>query len=201
MYTPINYRVDDRGTIIRIIRENPFGVLVTGLTATHLPFTLEESDTGEIILTGHMARANPQSRSLAQECLAIFQGPHGYISTEWYERENSVPTWDYLAVHCYGKPEVLPSEAHFAVVEELIRLMEPSFLPKWDLLPDHYRNGLSKGITAFRMKVERMDATAKLSQDRTHSERNNIVRQLKGSQRESDHLLADWIGSLINTHE
>lgn len=197
MYTPQSFKLDDRDTIIRLIKENPFGILVSGLMATHLPFTLEQNDAGEIILTGHMARANQHAQILRQESLAIFQGPHGYISPAWYERENSVPTWDYLAVHCYGTPEILPSEAHFDVVEMLIRQMEPDFLHKWNLLPEHYRSGLSKAIVAFSMKVERMDATAKLSQNRTLSERKNIVRHLKSSQRESDRLLAEWISSLI----
>jgi transcriptional regulator len=201
MYTPQIFKLDDRDTIIRLIKENPFGILVSGLMATHLPFILEQNDTGEIILTAHMARANPHVQLLRQESLVIFQGPHGYISPAWYERENSVPTWDYLAVHCYGTPEILLSEDHYNVLEMLIRQMEPDFLHKWNLLPEHYRSGLSKGIVAFRMKVERVDGTAKLSQNRTLSERRNIVRQLKGSQMQTNHLLADWIGSLIPQDE
>lgn len=201
MYIPSIYQLKDRSSVLRIIRENPFGILVAGQMATHLPFTLEENTSGEILLTGHLAKANPQTACLDRTCLIIFQGPHGYISPQWYERANSVPTWDYLAVHCYGTPEILPPESHWEVVEKLIRQMEPDFLPAWHRLPTDYKNGLSRGITAFTIKVERMEAAAKLSQDRTLSEKRNIVSRLMKSPRETDRLLANWIDRLIQHDE
>lgn len=194
MYQPAHFKLTDKVIIERIIRENPFGILVSGLMATHLPFTLKvDENSGIWELTGHIAKGNPQSKLLGQECLAIFHGPHAYISPSWYEKENSVPTWDYLAVHCYGIAQIVSPEEHFTVVEELIMANEPAFMEKWHQLPNHYRDGLSKGITGFRMTIDRMEATAKLSQNRTESERGNIIAQLGNSKNSSEQLLSAWI--------
>lgn len=194
MYQPAPFKLKDKALIERIIREHPFGILVSGLMATHLPFTLSiDEASGNWVLTGHIAKGNPQSKLLGQECLVIFQGPHAYISPSWYEKENSVPTWDYLAVHCYGIAQPVSPDEHFAVVEELIMANEPAFMEKWQQLPDHYRDGLSKGITGFRMIIDRMEASAKLSQNRTESERRNIILELSNSPHTSEQSLSAWI--------
>lgn len=193
MYIPSYYRLADDELIFNIIQQNSFGLLLSHLKATHLAFTAAKDHSGRIILTGHMAAVNPQVQDLGKEALAIFQGPHGYISPSLYTRFNSVPTWNYVAVHCYGVPEMLAAEEHFSVVEELIAQHEPSYLPRWGALPDQYRNGLSKGIVAFRMIVEKVEAKVKLSQDRTAEECRNIIKHLKASEHSNDHDLAAWM--------
>jgi transcriptional regulator len=197
MYIPPYYELKDPEIIREIIVRNGFGLLVTDRQATHLAFTVETDEQHRIELTGHMARNNPQALQLGTQALAVFQGPHGYISPKLYTRHNSVPTWNYVAVHCYGIAEVLPDHEHFSVVEELIQAHEPDFISRWQSLPDAYRDGLSKGIVAFRMKVEKIEAKLKLSQDRSKEERENIIRHLRASGHSSDHDLADWMERVL----
>lgn len=189
MYIPSYYKIVDEQVVKDIIRQHNFGILVSGMQATHLAFSLEEDFT----LYGHIARTNPQVKDLGKEAFAIFQGPHGYISPTLYTRFNSVPTWNYVAIHAYGTTTLLPEEKHFEVVESLIAQQESSYLEKWKQLPATYTSGLSKGIAAFSMKVERWEGTLKMSQDRTPEERENIIRHLQSSSHSSDHDLADWM--------
>jgi len=197
MYIPPYYELKDAALIREIIVKNNFGLLVTDRQATHLAFTMDTDEQQNIELTGHMARNNPQALQLGTPALAIFQGPHGYISPKLYARHNSVPTWNYVAVHCYGITELLPSDAHFSVVEELIQAHEPDYIARWQSLPDVYRDGLSKGIVAFKMKVEKIEAKLKLSQDRSLEERQNIIRNLRASDHSTDHDLAAWMERVI----
>jgi transcriptional regulator len=193
MYIPPYYELKDPKLICEIIQSNSFGLLVTDRQATHLAFTLETDAQHSMKLTGHMARNNPQALQLGTQALAIFQGPHGYISPKLYTRHNSVPTWNYVAVHCYGPTEVLPDHEHFSVVEELIQVHEPDYINRWKSLSSDYREGLSKGIVAFRMKVEKVEAKLKLSQDRSMEERERIIRHLRASGHSADQDLADWM--------
>jgi transcriptional regulator len=198
MYIPPYYELKDGQLIERIMTAHSFGLLVTPLQATHLAFTLEKKDSANTYLTGHMAKSNPQVKCLGKEALAIFQGPHAYISPDRYTRNASVPTWNYIAVHCYGTTEILSETAHYEVVEKLINHHEPAYLHRWQTLPEAYRNGLSQGIVAFQMKIERVEAAVKLSQDRTPEEQQNIIRHLKASQVSSDRELAAWMEAVLS---
>ncbi|MGH8738911.1 MAG: FMN-binding negative transcriptional regulator, partial [Burkholderiales bacterium] len=111
MYSPPYNRIEDRAELIGFMRAHSFCLLVTGaggeLTASHLPCLLEER--GErLTLVMHMARANPQWQSFFEDdVLVVFSGPHAYVSPRWYERAPAVPTWNYAAVHAYGRPQVI----------------------------------------------------------------------------------------------
>jgi len=126
MYVPSHFRVADPSTIQTLIRDNSFGTLVSSgagaPVATHLPFLLRTS--GESLeLAGHIARTNPQADALSggEELLAIFQGPHAYISPRWYT-EGAVPTWNYQSVHCYGIPTVISDSLMRGIVGFRIRV-------------------------------------------------------------------------------
>ena len=121
MYIPEPYAVTDREVLYGVIEENNFGLLINQADgapfATHLPFLIEGD-----VLVAHMARANPQWRSFAadREVLCVFQGPHAYISPRWRQSTDTVPTWNYVAVHVYGVPEIIddPATALAAQVEK-----------------------------------------------------------------------------------
>ena len=108
MYVPKPFVMTDPADKAALIRTESFGMLVThgpdGLRATHLPFLYDETAGDHGALTGHIARANPQSADLGpeREALAVFTGAHGYISPTWYETTDAVPTWNYVAVHVSG---------------------------------------------------------------------------------------------------
>src|SRR5262249_9518591 len=115
MYIPAVFAEPDLTRLHDFIEQHSFGLLVSqvdGLPfATHLPFLLERTAGPHGTLVGHMARANPQWREAGgQTALAIFSGPHVYISPTWYEAEQVVPTWNYTAVHVYGRVEVIDDE-------------------------------------------------------------------------------------------
>jgi transcriptional regulator len=122
MYIPKHYTEDDQNKLVEFIQANSFGALISAnekIRGTHLPFTISKINE-RIILTSHMARANPQWKEFdsSKELLVIFQGPHAYISPSFYEKEQNVPTWNYVAVHAYGNPRILISE------EENIKVLE-----------------------------------------------------------------------------
>src|SRR4051812_5840105 len=106
MYVPAAFAEPDRGRLHEFIEAYSFGLLVSshrGPFATHLPFLLDRTAGPHGTLVGHMARANPQWHDLdGREVLAVFSGPHAYVSPSWYEADDVVPTWNYVAVHARG---------------------------------------------------------------------------------------------------
>lgn len=173
LYIPQHFRLEDREEMLRLMRENAFAALVCsgdqGLHASHIPLVVE-SEGGEVRLLGHLARANEQWRALegAKEVVAIFQGPHAYVSAGWYEQQPSVPTWNYAVVHAHGTVETMgEAELH----ELLLRLSAEyeSGRPRpWRMseLPPAYVAGMLQQIVGFTLRVERLEAKFKLSQNR-----------------------------------
>ena len=142
MYTPIHNRETDHAKIIAFMRDYPFATFVTTrngkITATHLP-TLVDERGDDVFVIAHLARANAQwldfSPREANEALVIFQEPHAFISTSHYERPLSVPTWNYVAVHAYGTPQILESLAErLEVVRRMTEYFEGN-LEQWNSLP------------------------------------------------------------------
>lgn len=151
--------------------------------ATHLPFLAEEQ-AGKIILTSHMARANPQWEGLeSQQALVIFQEPHAYISPTLYDHELNVPTWNYLAVHAYGQVQLIEGGADSrACMDKLIATFEAGYAAQYAGLPDKYKNRLFEALVMFEITVERVEANAKLSQTKTEGERERIGAALRQSE-------------------
>ena len=184
MYTPKHFEEKDRAKLVEFMKEYNFAALVNSAKkrywATHLPFLVEESG-GEIILKAHMAKANPQWANFKpdEDVLVIFQEPHAYISPKLYENPVSVPTWNYIAVHAYGVPEILPGvEERIALLEESFEAFESSFRQQWDVLPADYKSELLEGIVAFRIKITNIEGKFKLSQNRTEKEREKVIAEL-----------------------
>lgn len=197
MYIPHYYQLHDFKVISRLLQENSFGILFSGNKVSHIPFNIH-IDGEKILLEGHVAVNNPVIESDGKDCVCTFNGPHAYISTVLYEKTLSVPTWDYLAVNCYGKLKFLPVEDNIRIVEDLMQQTDVQALDKWHLLPEKYKNGLQMGIRAFRIEVERYEGIAKLSQNRAPSEIDNIIQHLCQSENSSERELAEWI-RIFNT--
>ena len=125
MYTPDIYKNENQEEIKQFLQENSFGILINQtngkLCATHIPLELDRNKEGKQILHGHIAKENPQWRGFEENdtVLAVFSGPHSYISSSWYDHEN-VPTWNYLAVHVYGKIKIIEGEAAINSLKKLV---------------------------------------------------------------------------------
>lgn len=180
MYVPEAFRLTDPQRIAELLRTFDFALLVTAPhgvpQASHLPF-LYDADSGKNgTLLAHMARPNPQWRDFAalaaqgQEALVVFQGPHAYISPAWYgEGPPNVPTWNYVAVHAYGLPRVIEDAAEVrALLERLVAVQEAGREPAWSTagLTEKYLEGMQRGLVAFEIPVSRLEAKAKLSQNK-----------------------------------
>lgn len=186
MYIPEFNRIEDRDTTLAFLRANPFAILVSALDglpfATHVPLRARER-SGQIVLRGHLAKANPHWKSFPgeQESLAIFAGPHAYISPSLYEIRESVPTWNYAAVHVYGRVSVVDEKQAGEILEELIAEFDSTYAAQWASLSEAYRSRMLGHIVAFEMVASRLETKFKLSQNRTRREQANIVRALADS--------------------
>lgn len=180
MYVPKHFSVEGRAALNALIRANPFGLLVGELEgspfATHLPFLLD----GDRLLS-HFARGNPHWKSIdgQTEMLAVFSGPHAYVSPRWYESKQAVPTWNYAAVHVYGAPRVIEDAGEVrALLDRLVREYEED---SWSLdgQDADFTDRMSRGIVAFEIPVERIEGKFKLSQNRTVEDRHRVIAALE----------------------
>ena len=191
MYMPASFHIRDRATILAFMRHYNFATLVSNdggqLHATHLPLTIEEQGAGPdapILLRGHLARANPQAQMLEAggEHLAIFQGPHAYVSAAHYTAAENVPTWNYTAVHAYVTVQALAGHADkLGALQTLVAATEPAYQAQWDSLPERYRDGMLNGMVAFEARVIRLEAKFKLSQNRSRADQERVADGLAAS--------------------
>lgn len=202
MYTPLHFRFSERADIVAFMRRFNFAAIVSqveGLPfATHLPFVVEESAPGQVRLLAHFAKANPQWKTLEEQtALVIFSEPHAYISPSLYEKEQNVPTWNYVAVHAYGKAQLITEpENAFKLLEKQMQTFEGEYLVQWERLAQDYKNAMVKGIAAFEMIVDKLEAKSKLSQNKTAQERENIIAHLA----QSDDTTARKIGEMMDAN-
>ena len=187
MYIPEHFRVRDHADAMAFMRANPFTILVSqceeGPFATHLPVIIREE--GErLVIRGHVAKANPHWKYLEQQptCLIIFHVLHAYISPANYTTRETVPTWNYGAVHVYGNARTFSDPGELlGVLHELIPMFEAAFADQWATLTEAYRTRMLSHIVGFEISVSRIEAKFKLSQNRTKDEQQNIIDSLSGA--------------------
>jgi len=186
MYSPPYNRVEDRAELLAFLRANNFPLLVTGtggtLHGSHLPATVHEKD-GVIFLDMHMAKSNAQWKEFFDdEVMVVFSGPHAYVSPRWYEDEERVPTWNYAAVHAYGLPKLIEDrKVKHKNQRQLVEILDPQWLPKFDALRPEYVEKMLDGIVNFEIEVARLETRWKLSQNRSRREQELIAAALEGS--------------------
>jgi transcriptional regulator len=184
VYIPEHFRVRDHADAVAFMRGNPFAILVSstddGPFASHVPVAIGEA--GEhLLIRGHVAKANPHWRHLEQQpqCLTIFHGPHAYVSPQNYTTRETVPTWNYGAVHVYGNARVFSAPQELLkVLHELIPMFEPAYAEQWASLSDAYRERMLSHIVGFEIAVTKVEAKFKLSQNRSREEQSNIITSL-----------------------
>jgi len=173
LYVPPHFRVEDLARMVDFMRAHAFATLVSagakGLAVSHVPLLVED-DGGKVRLRGHVARANGQWEALegASEVLAIFHGPHAYVSPTWYVTHPSVPTWNYAVVHAHGKARLTDEAELHEIVNELSAKYEAGNAPPWKLSeqPAAYVSSMLGMIVGFEIEVERLESKFKLSQNR-----------------------------------
>jgi transcriptional regulator len=200
MYSPRFNQVADRGLLIEAMQSYSFAILFgpqsESLVATHLPLVVK--DVGPHgLLEGHFAHANRHWRALeGRETLAVFSGPHSYVTPEHYLDPLSVPTWNYIAVHAYGTLELVEDEpGKDALLTSLIQTQEPEFAPKWRSMPEDFRRSMLAGIVGFRIPIARIEGKFKISQNRGDQERRNI-QAAHASGTPDQQALAAWMARL-----
>ncbi|MRX66162.1 FMN-binding negative transcriptional regulator [Maribacter luteus] len=186
MYIPHKYKNGNITEVKDFLTKNSFGILVNQVDgkpwATHIPMELETTDDGKDVLISHIAKANPQWKHFAENdnVLCIFNGPHSYISSSWY-KEEEVPTWNYIAVHVYGKIKILTEEEVMASMHKLVdkyELNSKKPISLHNLSEKTLRQ--VKGVVGFQITIESIQAAYKLSQGREH-DHERIIEELENT--------------------
>ncbi len=178
-HTP-RYLMTDPLEVKRLIRGNPWATFVspasTGLVASHYPALLIE-DEHEIVIASHFGRPDEQLHELGEhEILVIIQGPHDYVSPSLYPPGDLVPTWNHVTAHLYGTPEILNEDENYAMLSQLTDHFEKGTPHGRSLSEDEAgTRRAAKGTVGLRMRVDRFDARAKLSQNKSPEVRENIA--------------------------
>jgi transcriptional regulator len=190
MYQPDHFRVEDVAQMHALMRARPFATLVSGnaagLYASHLPTVLKEEDRLGVIEC-HFARPNPHWKELAAgEALMIFQGPQGYVTPNWYpskaEHGKAVPTWNYAAVHAYGRPEAIEDKTWLLRhVTALTAQQERDGTSPWTPsdAPGSYIEAMLRGIVGCSFAITRLEGKCKMSQNREPRDQAGVVQGLR----------------------
>ena len=201
MYVPNAFRFEDIAEKIAFMKRYSFATIITCKDqlplATQLPFIVDDS-SGSLKLTAHFSAANEQAKYIeTNTSLIIFSEPHAYISPKHYDKRESVPTWDYIAVHAYGKAKIIEDEASKQkMLEQMISFYEKDYMEQWQGLSDKYKKGMMQGIIAFELEVTDLQGQQKLSQNKTREERERIIQHLEHSTDSMERELAPFIQKL-----
>jgi transcriptional regulator len=201
MYIPDAFAVDDLRTLGALIADHGFATLVSagadGLQATHVPVMYEPARGPQGTLVAHLARSNPHAAAMdGAAVLAIFSGPHGYISPSWYATHPSVPTWNYAVVHVHGRARLISDARRLdEIVRTLVEQYESGRTGRWSMdgLPDRYMHGMLNAIVGVEIEVEKIEGKHKLSQNRDAEDRRRVIAALGGSASPEDRALAAYM--------
>ncbi len=199
MYIPPKFKVDDVAVIDSFIRENPFGLLLSlnegEIHDTHTPFIISEQG----FLLGHIAKANPQWKSWANESRVkvIFSGPHAYISPRYYASDFNVPTWNYTSISIAGRITIIEDQARMVEFLDALVAANENSDASWKMNheDDRYMKLLS-GIVVFSVSMDQVEASFKLNQNKSYEDQKSVVDALSQSGCPFDH----QVSNLMNQH-
>jgi transcriptional regulator len=201
MYVPEAFTVVDGDEIHAFIQRYDFATMVssptTGLIGTHVPVVVRRETTG-LVVVGHLARANPHWRVMdgSVECLAMFHGPHSYVSPTWYVNSPAVPTWNYAVVHAYGKPRFREDGPFIeSVLGELVHRYESHRAEPWRIedQPADFRDQMLTRIVGFEMPVLNIQAKFKIGQNRRLEDRTGTIAGLEREKSSEGIALAEFM--------
>ncbi|WP_307470937.1 FMN-binding negative transcriptional regulator [Cytobacillus purgationiresistens] len=208
MYTPKPFMMDDKKEQFDLIKMNSFAILFSqeenGPMATHLPFYLEERSGQADVLLGHFGKQNPHWQHLNnEEVLVVFNGPHAYISPTWYKDEKSVPTWNYTAVHVYGKVRLIEDKNELVdLLKKSIEFNEAQFDAPWQAdFDEKFINGLMNGIVGIEIAIQKIEGKKKLNQNHSTQKQQKAIKGLRNSQQYDAGKIADLMEANIKEIE
>jgi transcriptional regulator len=185
MYLPETFRLDDRESLLAHAAAHPFATLVTrhprepdSLEVSHLPL-LVDAERG--VLRGHVARENPQLAHLeaGAPSLAVFHGPHGYVSPSVYTQHPSVPTWNYVVVHARGRSRIVSEQALRSILDDLVARFDTTGW-RFDGDPkDDYARRMVGAIAGFEVTLDSLEGKWKLSQNRPREDQERVAAWLE----------------------
>jgi transcriptional regulator len=199
MYIPTAFHETDQAKLFEFVEQNSFGLLVSQADepfATHLPFLLDRSRGPHGTLIGHLAKANPQwQQADGQKVLAVFSGPHAYISPTWYEADNVVPTWNYVAVHAYGTFRVIENQDILSgILRDFVARYEALLPRPWSFDPaSDFAIKMMKAVVGFQVEITRIEGKWKLNQNRPAEQRERVMSVLRTFSDENSQAIADLI--------
>ena len=187
MYTPSSFKEEDPKILFDLIEKNNFGILFTqhqeSPEATHLPFLVDRNRGKHGVLIAHFARANKHWQKIneSQDVLAVFQGPHTYISPSWYVNRAEVPTWNYATVHVYGKPIIIQDpEALQGMVTRLTHYHENEIDSNWSIDEVNKKDFATdlKAIVGIEIEITRMEGKFKFNQNKSREDQAKVIKNL-----------------------
>jgi len=201
IYTPRAFAPDDGSAVAQLIRDYPFATLMTPAGPepfiSHVPLQYDAARGPQGTLLGHMARANPHWRHFGAEAsIAIFHGPHAYVSPSWYaEPATAVPTWNYAIAHVHGRVEAMADAAETrALLDRMIQRYEGGRREPWRLqLEGRPLAAMLDAIVGFRLTIERIDGKLKLSQNRSVEDRDRVITALRAEDYADAAATAEWM--------
>jgi transcriptional regulator len=203
MYIPKAFAVEDLATLHHFIDRHSFGLLISQSNGrpfgSHLPFLLDRTSGPQGTLIAHVARANPQWKDLAdREALAVFNGPHAYVSPTWYADPRTVPTWNYTAVHVYGRVEVIQNPTEIVeFVRRLTGSAEGGMPEPWTFDPtDPFVVRLAEGIVGLRIEISQIEGKFKLNQNHPVERRARVIAALEALGGENGNGIAEMMRAM-----
>lgn len=190
MYVPRPFAETDVARLHALVHAHPFATLVSAVGgvpfATHLPLLLDASRGALGTLEGHVAGPNPHQDAFDgdSQALAIFHGPHSYVSPRWYAGAPNVPTWNYVAVHAVGKPRQVSEAARVRdLLARTAALFEAGAKEPWSLadVPESWAAGMARAIVAFELPIDELQGKRKLSQNKTAADREGVITALRAA--------------------
>lgn len=203
MYVPAPFQVDDPEQLAQFIAEHSFATVITqhdgAPFASHVPLLYDRESGPHGTLVGHLARPNPQWQDAANveegiAALAIFSGPHTYISPTWYAEPNTVPTWNYIAVHATGRLRLMEDpDRLIQLLTRTVNIYESTQQTPWKLEAQNpeFIQKLLGGIVGFEMEIEKLEGKWKLNQNQSAARRERVTEALEKSTRHADREVGD----------
>lgn len=196
MYIPKINQETDTESLWAFMQQHSFALLCSQVAdrpfATHIPFLFDQSRGANGYLIGHLAKANPHWRDTEAEVLVVFSGPHAYISPTWYEAENTVPTWNYLAAHVYGQFKVVNDQDYLRwIVEDTVRIYEATMPMPWQIDMSAERlDTMLQAIVGFEIEISEIQGKKKLNQNHSVERRGKVIQALSQIDSENSQAIA-----------
>lgn len=188
MYNLPYFKEKEGEVVIEFMRNHPF-VFLSGVdeankpVATQIPVFIDEKD-GKLFLTGHIMKNTDHHKAFEKNSnvLAVFTGPHVYVSATWYDDPHQASTWNYMSVHVKGTIRFGNADDLVAILKRLTLHYENNNTASttvFDNLPSEYTGRLMKAIIAFEVEVTSIENVFKLSQNRDEKSFHNIMAKLQ----------------------